>query len=330
MFASGSLILSIKEEYAIFCEKGDAPIFSQPWWMDAVCEPDNWDVWLCRHGDEVVAAMPFYCEKRMDHRYITKAPLTQNNGIIFTHGASSTPISRQKAEEKIIDEACSFIDEMKLDVYEQQYHHSFTNWSPFFWRGYEAIPRYTYIIDAASDLNAAWERVSSKQRGKIKKGRKAIARIEEATPELFYSVHEEVFKRQGLRCPFSFDLWMRLWAACQERQRGVPLCAYTEHDEVASFIFLVWDDSAVYQLLGGSTPRLQRLDTYDALIWKGIEVAHDKGLHYDFEGSMIERIAKSFREYGGVPKQYFRIRKVFNPEIVLAEAQQKIDRLEGC
>lgn len=44
---------------------------------------------------------------------------------------------------------------------------------------------------------------------------------------------------------------------------------------------------------------------------------------------MIKRIARSFREYGGNPKTYFRIRKVFNPEIVIMEAQQVIDRIEG-
>lgn len=68
-------------------------------------------------------------------------------------------------------------------------------------------------------------------------------------------------------------------------------------------------------------PRFQNLDTYDALVWHGIELATERGLNYDFEGSMIKRIAKSFREYGGTPKLYFRIRKIFNPEVVLHEAE---------
>ena len=51
-----------KEAYQRFCEKNLAPIFSQPWWMDAICGEDAWDVWLCRHGDEIVAAMPYYME----------------------------------------------------------------------------------------------------------------------------------------------------------------------------------------------------------------------------------------------------------------------------
>ena len=65
------------------------------------------------------------------------------------------------------------------------------------------------------------------------------------------------------------------------------------------------------------------------LIWHGIEEAIQLGLVYDFEGSVIQRIAKSFREFGGVPKPYFRIRKVFNPEIVRNEAECYIKAIKG-
>lgn len=328
MCASGRMALNNKEEYSLFCERVDAPIFSQPWWMDAVCEPENWDVWLCRHGNEIVAAMPYYMEDRNGLRCITKAPLTQNNGIVFSRDLNATPLSLQKAEEKIINEACEFIQGLGLDIYEQQYHYSFQNWSPFFWRGFEALPRYTYVLPYTYELDERWRALSSKQRAVVKKGVRSIHSVEEVDQEFFYDIHKKVFERQGMRCPFSRRLWERLYQGCQATGQGIALCAFTEDRVPASFIFLVWDDRSVYQLLGGSTPELQNLDTYDALIWEGIKLAHKKGLAYDFEGSMIKRIAKSFREYGGTPKLYFRIRKVFNPEVILSEAQQKINRLE--
>ena len=53
-------------------------------------------------------------------------------------------------------------------------------------------------------------------------------------------------------------------------------------------------------------------------------MASQKGLKYDFEGSVIKRISKSFREFGGEAKPYFRIRKVFNPEIIRREAEDLI------
>ena len=72
-----------KELYADWCETTYVPIFSKPWWMDAVCGEDNWDVWLCDDDGDICAAMPYFTEKRGEYKYITKAPLTQNNGIIF-------------------------------------------------------------------------------------------------------------------------------------------------------------------------------------------------------------------------------------------------------
>ncbi len=329
MCANGRMVLENKEEYQRFLGRTYAPVFSQPWWMDAICGPENWDVWLCRHGDEIVAAMPYYREVRGAFHYITKAPLTQNNGIIFAHNQDATPLSQQKNEEKTIDEACAFIEDAGCDVYEQQYHHSFTNWSPFHWHGYEAIPRYTFVIEDTSDLDEIEASFSSRQRKNIRKGARNGVIDYGLDPNHFYVEHEKVFTKQGLPCPFSKDEWLRLYEAVTAHEAGEILCAKTPEGNVASVLFLVWDDSSTYLLLGGSMPELRTLETYSMLIWEGIKVAHAKGLSFDFEGSMIRRIAKSYREFGGTPKLYFRIRKVFNPEVIMIEAKQKIARLEN-
>ena len=44
---------------------------------------------------------------------------------------------------------------------------------------------------------------------------------------------------------------------------------------------------------------------------------------------MIQRIAKSFRQFGGKPMPYYRIRKVFNPEIVRKEAEDYIQKVQS-
>lgn len=319
--------LGNKGRYAEFCGSTYVPIFSQPWWMDAVCGADGWDVWLCERGDEVVAAMPYYRTARSASNRITKAPLTQNNGIVFRHLDNSNELSRQKAEEKIIDEACGFVASLGLSVYEQQYHYSFTNWLPFSWNGYAALPRYTFVIEDTSDLDVVEARVSRGHRKNIRKGSRNASVAWDLDPGEFYREHEKIFAKQGLPCPFSEDLWLRLYAACRENDAGRILYAVTPEGRLASLMFLVWDAHSAYPLLGGSMPELQSLETYSMLTWESIKCAHEKSLSYDFEGSMIKRIAKSFREYGGEPKLYFRIRKVFDPAVVRAEAESQIERL---
>ena len=319
-----------KRRYAEFCERVSVPIYSQPWWMDAVCGEENWDVWLHESGGLIDAAMPCYFEQREHGLYVTKPPLTQNNGIIFRHPDGAGRIARAKFEERVVNEVCDFIAGEGLAVYEQQYRYTFANWLPFSWKGYEALPRYTYVIEDTSDIDAVWRGMSSGYRKNIKKGRRNGPIREGLSCEDFYREHAKVFERQGLPVPFDFDLWERLFGAVMSHGAGRTLWSEAADGGVASVLFLVWDDFSVYHLLGGTMPGFNGLETYNALTWEGVRMAGEKGLSYDFEGSMIERISKSFREFGGEPKLYFRIRKVFSPEVVRVEAERKVVQLEEC
>lgn len=317
-----------KEKYQLFCEKVYVPIYSKPWWMDAVCGEENWDVWLYEKGDNILAAMPYYKEKRQKYNYITKAPLTQNNGIIFAYPTDEKMknIAKQKFEEEVIEHACQFIETLYLDVYEQQYHYQFGYYLPFFWNRYTCIPRITYVIEDTSDIERMWSEMSSNYRKNVKKGMKNSIIKEGLSEKQFYIEHERVFRRQNLVCPFGYDLWRRLYKTCVQNNACKIMYAETQNAEIASVLFIVWDEQSMYHLLGGSMPGYQQLATYNALTWQAICMASDMGIKYDFEGSVIKNISKSFREYGGTPKLYYRIRKVFNSDILNMEhlQQQKI------
>ena len=319
--------LSNKERYIEFCKIVDVPIYSKPWWLDAVCLPQNWDVWICEDNGKILAAMPYYLENRNGLQYITKAPLTQNNGLLFHYPANSKPIAKAIFEEKVIDLACEFIQSLNVDVYEQQYQPSFTNWLPFFWNYYSAITRYTYVIDDTSNLNAVWDEISSKRRSVIRKGQRNSVFSKELSIEKFYDEHEKIYTKQGLKCPFSLELWERVARACIDNHSGQISCRLAQDGNVAAVSFVAWDSQSVYKLMGGPMPEYASLDAYSALTWDEIQLAHDLGLKYDFEGSVIKRISKSFREYGATPKPYFRIRKVFNPDIIRQEAEHSMEML---
>ena len=317
-----------KDRYEQFCERVYVPLYSKPWWMDAVCGSENWDVWLYEEGGHIAAAMPDDLEERKYGLYITKPPLTQNNGIVFDHPVGAGIVARAKFEEKVVRAAMAHVDSLGLAVYEQQFPTSYITWLPHSWCGCAALPRYTYVIKDTSDLDSVWQGMSSSYRKNVKKGRRNLASVGELDRERFWIEHAKVFERQNLPVPFSRTMWTRLFDAAYAAQSGRALCAVTGDGQVASVLFLVWDERRMYHLLGGTMPGFSGLETYNALTWTGIELAHEKGLAYDFEGSMIERIAKSFREFGGTPELYFRIRKVYSPEVVRMEAEQQVSRLE--
>lgn len=273
--------------------------------------------------------MPYFHTQRSGRHYITKAKLTQNNGIVFKHPKTDKLASIQAFEERVINQACHYIESLGLDVYEQQYHYSFENWLPFFWKGYVAIPRYTYVLDKNKTIDELWQGISAKTRSIIRKGERDIYFDYSLNSDVFYLEHEKVFLKQGLSCPFNSEEWERLYEAGKKENACQIICARDiVNHSITSVIFLVWDEQSVYHLLGGSIPEYQNRDTYQALIWEAIKFSHNKGLVYDFEGSVIKRIAKSVREFGGIPHCYFRIRKIFNADILREECETVIQSLE--
>ena len=163
-----------KEKFTQFCAKTYVPVFSKPWWMDAVCGEQNWNVWLYEKGNTVLAAMPYYFEIRNGYKYITKAPLTQNNGVIVRWQQEAKISNKLAMEEEVYQAACDFIKSLQVDVYEQQYMPSVTNWLPFFWNGYSAIPRYTFVIRDTTDSERIFSEFSHNCRKNVRKGQKNI------------------------------------------------------------------------------------------------------------------------------------------------------------
>jgi len=317
-----------KEKYLEFCKKTYVPVYSKPWWLDAVCGADRWDVWLYEPKGEVMAAMPYYIETRGNYQYITKPPLTQNNGIIFFHAKDIKLPRKMDFERKVINQACEYINNLDIAVYEQQYHYSFRNWQPFFWNHYECLLRYTYVIENTTDMEVVFDNFTSNYRNKVRKGWKQANISESTNEENFYEEHAKIFSKQGLHCPFSRDLWKRVYKAAIEHKAGKALYARDSNGNVTSLIFVIWDEQSMYQILGGAIPEHSHLESYAALIFHCIKSASEMGIKYDFEGSMIERIARSFAQFGGIPKPYYRIRKVFNPDIIRQEAEEAVRRLE--
>ena len=55
----------------------DISVFSQPWWLDLVCGPDNWDVALVERDGRPVATLPYFIKKKWFLKVLTQPPLTQ-------------------------------------------------------------------------------------------------------------------------------------------------------------------------------------------------------------------------------------------------------------
>ena len=73
-----------KEAYQIFCKKEkEIPLFSQPWYLDALCGKSNWDILLVKRGNDIAATMPILKNKKYGFSLSRMPMLTMYLGPYF-------------------------------------------------------------------------------------------------------------------------------------------------------------------------------------------------------------------------------------------------------
>ena len=295
--------------YDKFCAKVYIPIFSKPWWLDAVCGEKNWGVHVLEKNGFFFAAMPYYVENRNGYDIITKAHHSQNNGIIINYKQADKNVARLDREEEVINAMCDYIEELGIDKYEQQYHYSFTNILPFIWRGYTQMVRYTYVIDDTSDMDKVCADFKYIVRNQIKKAEKTVEVKEGMDIGTFYDINKSSYDRQGIEVPFSKELVSRIEDACVAHDCRKILYTQDSDENIHSVAYLVWDEESVYFLINGIDNEFMWSQSNSLLIRESIRVAHQLGKKFDFEGSVLRPVEHIFRGFGAKQKMYFRIIK---------------------
>jgi lipid II:glycine glycyltransferase (peptidoglycan interpeptide bridge formation enzyme) len=279
-------------------------IFEQPWWLDAVA-PDAWDAVQVSKGGEIVARLPYVVKQKRGLTALSMPPLTLTLGPWLK--PSTAKYANQLSQQKEL--MTSLIEQLPPhDYFSQYFHHSVSNWLPFYWQGFEQTTRYTYVIEALEDLERVWDQLSKTVRRKIRKAQKQLAvRTDVEDIERFFDVNALTFKRQGLDVPYSRDVVRRLDAACTKHQASRMFFAEDAQGRIHSAQYFVWDGNSAYALMGGSDPDLRSSDAHSLLMWEGIRFAATVAKEFNFGGSMMESIERYVRDFGGVQKPYFHL-----------------------
>ena len=300
-----------KEKYKHFCEEEEnIPIFSQYWWMEAVAK-EQWDVVLYETGNRIVASMVYFLEKKEHGMIISKAPFTQNNGVYIKYPCDLKNACRLTYEERAMNAIIDQLEALDIQHFEQNFNYHITNWLPFYWRGYKETTRYTYQIEDTNDLCNVVSEFTAKLRWDLKKAKEVLYVKKEIPMEEFYEVNAMSFLRQKKEVPFTLQQLERLDAWAKQRQACQSLGAYDREGRLNGVAYYVWDNQCVYYLLSGSNPELRCTQPQSLLILEGLQLAHDLGKVFDFEGSMLPHVEPMIRKFGGVQRPYFRISKAY-------------------
>jgi hypothetical protein len=300
-----------KEKYIEFCNAENICIFSQYWWLDAVSQSDGWDVILCEKGGSILAALPYSFTRSRKGIEIYQAKLTQKNGMYIKYPSRQKYTSRLSFEKKVMREIIEKLEKDNLCKYTQNFDYTTTNWLPFYWNGYNQTSRYTYVIEDTSNLEKIYSNIDSSTKNIIRKAEKLVRVKEDLDINSFYEINKMTFERKGMKIPYNYELLSRIDEECKKRRCSKILYAVDEEENIHAAIYLVWDKTSMYYLLGGINPSYKNSNSTSLLLKTAIELAAEMNLKFDFEGSMNKEIEEFFGSFGGKQIQYFTISKSF-------------------
>jgi hypothetical protein len=256
----------------------------------------------------VIARLPYMVRGRARLRALTMPPLTATLGPWVQRPAgagASRALGREIELLGALERALP-----RADVFSQQFSPAMLNALPFHWAGYRLEMRYTHRLEGLASEEALWNGLRGNIRSDIRKARSRLVVRDDLGLDVFHAVWAKTFARQNLHAPVTLEHLDRIDRACAARDARAMLFGMDDADRVHAVAYAVWDEAAAFYLLGGGDPALRSSGATSLLIWELIMRARAVTDVFDFEGSMIERLARFFRGFGGRQTPYLHVSRV--------------------
>ncbi len=295
-----------QEAYRHFATQApDLPIFMKPYYLDAVCGPEQWSAALAYRGNQVAGALPFFLKKKWGWQYVAMPLLCRFMGPYLLPEFRTV-----RREIPLLRELIAQLP--PLAAFEQDFHYGAANWLPFYWAGFRQTTRYSYVLPL-TDAGTLLDNLAPDYRNsKLPKAAARVCVQWSGDLRAFYEVHNRSYARQGLAAPFSFELLERLDRALTAEGCCQQLWAIDRHSGAPHAVaYLIWDAQAAYYLLAGEDPALRSSGAGILLTWEAIQYALEtlRVSQFDFLGSMIPAIERVRRQFGAEPRPYFRVQR---------------------
>jgi lipid II:glycine glycyltransferase (peptidoglycan interpeptide bridge formation enzyme) len=270
----------------------------------------EWDVILYEKGGQIWGSFVYVIKKRYGFTLITMPKLTQVLGPYIKYPQGQKYYKKLSWEKEIMN---YFIDNLpKFDYFSMNFHHSISNWLPFYWKDFKQTTKYTYVIDKdmmIKELSKNFE-TDIRRRRRKKAEKLGIVVYESNNIKKFYELNKMTFRRQNKEIPYSFEFIKKIYENCKNNDTCKIFFAKDAENNIIAGNFLIYDKNTVYYLMGGIDPRYKDMGGMDVILYESIKFALQSGRDFDFEGSMVESIEKYFRSFGSIQKPYFQIIKI--------------------
>lgn len=300
-----------KAKYSEFCERYYVPLMLRPFWLDAVCNENGWNVVLATNqGGEVMGSLVYHLASYRGFPIIKMPPLTDYSGLWLHYRDNlEKKSSRYSFEKEVCNNLISQLP--KTAFFYQQWHPAVTNWLPFFWQDFRQTTLYTYRLDLKSE-SLLWENFNKTIRKNLRNLQSllTVETVEEV--DTLYALVQLTFARKGLEPPYSLDTLRKLDAALQKKSLRRIYLARNQSGQYCAGIYLVWDEQCAYSLISAADPQFRQLRATSLLQWQTLLDSIGKVSTFDLCGSILEPIEESLRAFGGELTPHYKITKPRN------------------
>ena len=297
-----------KELYRDFCRtNGELPLFMQDWWLDAVCAGKQWDVLLSFTSEGTIqAALPYLLRKRAWMTYIVMPQQTQIGGIWFAPNV----LSDSEHIAAICQDFTQQLANLGLSYYYQ--HYPIGSQAPQHMQalGFNIKERVTYRIEDLSNLDQVINAFSKNKKRQLQKALSLHADTN-MNVEDFYRFHTQCLQEQGKQISYSREFLLVLERKTARLQQSQILSICNADNEVLAAAFLVWDRYNMYYLIPCYAPAHKDSGASALLVLEAIKLARQKGVAFDFEGSMIRGVANHYKQFGSTRTLYYSVEKYY-------------------
>lgn len=313
-----------KEKYKIFCEaESNMPIFMQWWWLDAVCAGKQWDVFIweeeATEGAEiisegektsckVIAAMPYLLRKRSFIKYVLMPQQTQIGGVWIREDKRSDYFFLNE----LADDIALKLRELGIWYFYEQFPIGSPLPKLLRSRGFKIKERVTYRLDDLNDLDNVMNHFSKNKRRQLQKSLSLSVDMEMSIED-FYQFHDSCLQEQGKKISYAREFLMVLEKKAQRLGKCQIIRIKNTEGETAAAAFVVWDERTLYYLIPTYSVKFKDSGAGSLLVWESIKLARERGLQFDFEGSMIRGVASHYKQFGSEPVKYYSVERYYHP-----------------
>lgn len=298
-----------KELYRELCISNDSiPLFMKDWWMDAVCAGKQWDVLLSQDSNgKIQAAMPYLIRKRAWVNYIIMPQMTQTGGIWLREDIAEDSVQVSGICQEFVQQ----LGAMNLSYYYQQYPINSPAAEAMEACGFKKRERITYRIEDLSNLDEVIDAFSKNKKRQLQKALSLHVDMTMST-EGFYRFHRQCLLAQGKQISYTREFLLVLERKTARHKKSEIIAICNADNQVLAAAFLVWDKHSMYYLIPCYDLHYKDSGASALLVLEAIKLARQKGVAFDFEGSMIRGVANHYKQFGSTATRYCSVEKYYH------------------